>query len=392
MKSMVIFVVLLIISMPISFARDVAIPEVYETEEVVVGGETTYFYVGSKLLASKNDDVLNYHYQDRLGSDINAKSLPFGQSIKEGDRFSFTGKELDSDLYYFGARYYDSDLGRFVSVDPVPSEPAYQYVGNNPLMFVDPTGTRSDFNYFSGSSPPPKIERDIPGGSVGLGYGGAYTLSMEGSQRYFYDTLSAEFNGVGKTVEEMGNFALAASVVGPMADVALGLVLAKVSVKSSELAVKILYRGHKTPLDEGVPMLSPNARRGGSLTSKNYPELNHNYYPKEANTPELRAAFDHRWGTARLSGDGKSLPGSPYIALTPDKNYAAMYGDFLYQVRIPISEWNARGVDDAFNFLNSNGVFDPTPTSFLGVARVAGTLQESLYGGKISSSWITQIN
>ncbi|MBT3281351.1 MAG: RHS repeat-associated core domain-containing protein [Cryomorphaceae bacterium] len=137
MKSMVIFVVLLILFSNIAFAKDVVIPETFED---VGDGETTYFYAGSKLVASKNDDEVTYHYQNRLGSDVDSKSLPFGQLLKEGERFSFTGKELDSDLYYFNARYYDSNLGRFTSVDPVPSEPAYQYVGNNPVNMVDPSG------------------------------------------------------------------------------------------------------------------------------------------------------------------------------------------------------------------------------------------------------------
>ena len=34
--------------------------------------------------------------------------------------YKFTGKELDgSGLYYFGARYYDKSLGRFLSTDLV---------------------------------------------------------------------------------------------------------------------------------------------------------------------------------------------------------------------------------------------------------------------------------
>ena len=141
MKSMVIFVVLLILFSNVYAVEDVDIPETFETGEKAVSDETTYFYAGSKLLASKDSSGVNYHYQDRLGSDVDSKSLPFGQSLKVGERFSFTGKELDEDLYYFNARYYDSNLGRFTSVDPVPSQPAYQYVANNPLTFVDPTGT-----------------------------------------------------------------------------------------------------------------------------------------------------------------------------------------------------------------------------------------------------------
>ncbi|MBT3395316.1 RHS repeat-associated core domain-containing protein, partial [archaeon] len=59
-----------------------------------------------------------------------------------GVKYAFaTGKELDeSDLYYFGARYYDSDLGRFTSVDPVKENEPYSYVRNNPLYYVDPDG------------------------------------------------------------------------------------------------------------------------------------------------------------------------------------------------------------------------------------------------------------
>ena len=138
------FVVLLILISNVAFAKDVEILETFESIEKVLGdGETTYFYAGSKLVASKDSSGVTYHYQDRLGSDVDSKSLPFGQSLKEGERFSFTGKELDSELHYFNARYYDSSIGRFTSVDPVPSEPAYQYVGNNPVMFVDPSGKDS---------------------------------------------------------------------------------------------------------------------------------------------------------------------------------------------------------------------------------------------------------
>ncbi len=58
---------------------------------------------------------------------------------------SFTGKEYDPDtgLHYYNARWYDADLGRFISEDPVadPNNPnLYSYCNNNPGIFVDPTG------------------------------------------------------------------------------------------------------------------------------------------------------------------------------------------------------------------------------------------------------------
>src|SRR5690554_2783803 len=57
----------------------------------------------------------------------------------------FTGKEFDPEtgLYYFNARWYDSELGRFISEDPVrdPNNPnLYTYARNNPLRFFNPTG------------------------------------------------------------------------------------------------------------------------------------------------------------------------------------------------------------------------------------------------------------
>jgi len=68
-----------------------------------------------------------------------------------GNQYKFSGKELDTegglDWYYFGARYYDPKIGRFLSVDPHADSyhdlTPYHYVGNNPLVFVDPTGRDS---------------------------------------------------------------------------------------------------------------------------------------------------------------------------------------------------------------------------------------------------------
>jgi len=55
----------------------------------------------------------------------------------------FAGQELDDEtgLYNFNARFFDSSLGRFYSVDPEGqfSSP-YVYAGNNPVAYIDPSG------------------------------------------------------------------------------------------------------------------------------------------------------------------------------------------------------------------------------------------------------------
>jgi RHS repeat-associated protein len=58
----------------------------------------------------------------------------------------YTGREHDpaSGLYYYRARYYDPEIGRFLSEDPLGFGAGdvnlYAYVGNNPLLTNDPTG------------------------------------------------------------------------------------------------------------------------------------------------------------------------------------------------------------------------------------------------------------
>jgi RHS repeat-associated protein len=63
--------------------------------------------------------------------------------------YRFTGQRADSyiNLYWYGSRWYDDALGRFIQPDsiiPDPSNPAdydrYSYVRNNPLRYTDPTG------------------------------------------------------------------------------------------------------------------------------------------------------------------------------------------------------------------------------------------------------------
>jgi len=110
-------------------------------------------------------EILQYFYHsDHLGSAsfvTNAEGavvqhlqyLPYGElfvsqrNTEEFDsRYKFTAKELDNETSYtyFGARYYDSDLSVWLSVDAYASKypgiSPYAYAANNPIRLIDPNG------------------------------------------------------------------------------------------------------------------------------------------------------------------------------------------------------------------------------------------------------------
>lgn len=66
-----------------------------------------------------------------------------------GEERGFTGhtEDVNSDLVYMQQRYYDPNIGRFLSIDPIevnPNEPMtfnrYAYANNNPYKYTDPNG------------------------------------------------------------------------------------------------------------------------------------------------------------------------------------------------------------------------------------------------------------
>lgn len=82
--------------------------------------------------------------------------LPFGGDLPRvgqvevqndsGERYKYTGqKEVVSiGLYYYGARYYDPEIGRFITEDPIQDGTNYYiYCYNNPLKYTDPDGLKA---------------------------------------------------------------------------------------------------------------------------------------------------------------------------------------------------------------------------------------------------------
>jgi RHS repeat-associated protein len=89
-------------------------------------------------IADSSGDAVNWYRYDAFGTVID-------QSGSADNDMLFSSKRFDAStsLSYFGARYYDASLGRFISRDPMgfidgPNE--FVFVGNNPILLIDPLG------------------------------------------------------------------------------------------------------------------------------------------------------------------------------------------------------------------------------------------------------------
>ena len=114
----------------------------------------------------------HYHLKDHLGNtrmtihydgssatahvEQEIEYYPFGKMFSANNtaenKYLYNGKELQNEFfenYDYGARFYDPELGRFHSVDPLasdyPSWTPYHYVHNNPIVLIDPTGMSADW-------------------------------------------------------------------------------------------------------------------------------------------------------------------------------------------------------------------------------------------------------
>jgi len=128
-------------------------------------GTAAYIYGPKGRLAKRTtvnqESNTFYYHTDHLGStrlvtDENknivsaATYQPFGEAYSEegSESYLYNGKEKDATgLYYYGARYYDPGLGRFITRDGELGSiryprtlNRYTYCFNNPIKYIDPDG------------------------------------------------------------------------------------------------------------------------------------------------------------------------------------------------------------------------------------------------------------
>jgi len=117
------------------------------------------------LLSQFRDGVRYYYHLDGLGSVVQVtnesqvvvasyKYDAWGNDLVDPQSlipnpFKYVGglgyyADRDSRMMLLGVRYYSSEVGRFLSFDPIKEEINwYKYAQNNPNIKVDPTGKAS---------------------------------------------------------------------------------------------------------------------------------------------------------------------------------------------------------------------------------------------------------
>lgn len=120
-------------------------------EGYIEGGKYFFYitdYLGNNRAVAGPDSIIQQMHYYPYG-------LSYAESVgMEVQPYKFGGKEYDKtaglNIYDFGARWYEPDLGRFMTLDPMCEKTyslsPYHYCSNNPISRVDPTGM-SDTGY-----------------------------------------------------------------------------------------------------------------------------------------------------------------------------------------------------------------------------------------------------
>ncbi len=97
-----------------------------------------YDFRGSTIAITDKEETVTHSYvYDVFGETLNSTEADYNP-------FRFVGKygvmqERDG-LYFMRARYYDAEIGRFLSEDPIWSTNLYVYGGNDPVNNIDANG------------------------------------------------------------------------------------------------------------------------------------------------------------------------------------------------------------------------------------------------------------
>jgi RHS repeat-associated protein len=184
--------------------------------------------------------VVNHLAYDSFGN-ITAESNP-GLAF----RFTYTGRELDeaTGLYYYRARYYAPDTGRFIGEDPSRFDGGdanlYRYVGNNALVLVDPRGLCAEDGGLLKYITPDFYGTEFSGG-FGLGPKGANGHLDIISGGVIYDATKGEWVATSALGLHLGGDIGAPSGPGAGGDIGVDMKELSITYSSEGTTYKSLY-------------------------------------------------------------------------------------------------------------------------------------------------------
>ncbi|MBO4898035.1 MAG: RHS repeat-associated core domain-containing protein [Clostridia bacterium] len=127
-----------------------------------IGADTTLYHRGADLIAKETgNSTENYRLNGHgdvvmLGSnsyEYDAFGNQLNSNANDTNPFRYCGEYFDTETnqIYLRARYYRPQSGRFITEDPIRDGLNwYVYCGNNPVMFVDPSGNIRKPGYVNG--------------------------------------------------------------------------------------------------------------------------------------------------------------------------------------------------------------------------------------------------
>ncbi len=129
----------------------------YDPNTQVSGNEQDYFYLRNQsgdithMMNSSEMTVVHYVY-DAYGKMIKKEVETGFDFIGNINPYTYKGYRYDSEIgmYYLNSRYYNPEIGRFISSDgllgqmgDIISTNMYAYCGNKPVMYSDISGYSS---------------------------------------------------------------------------------------------------------------------------------------------------------------------------------------------------------------------------------------------------------
>ena len=248
------------------------------------------------------DEPVFYYHSDHLGSasyitdDQGYETqhlvyLPFGEdwvdwkyNTSQFDTpYKFNGKEKDPEtgLHYYGARYLNTDLSIWLSVDPMsdkyPHLTSYNYCANNPVMLVDPDGRDIDV-----------VENTTKDGKREVTINFSASIVNKSSEKYSDKKMNKIANKMEKSIESFYNGSYGDDVsVKVNADINVSK--SESDVESSRHTISIVDN-----LESGAPA---NADVGGR---------NMNVSSRALNFGNAETLSTHRYGNTGLTNMGGS--------------------------------------------------------------------------------------